>query len=192
MKKHMMKKRNLSMRCKKSKDEEQHVNSTLHMGNQLKISIEEFSWETEDDGSTLDTQETEQQQLVYITNLEDDLQKNGTKLNEEECPKDKKPAEKIRLFERPSLVYFSHVPKLYEESGSENKNIEENRKGDNKKNAKESSYTNINGCKKGEQAELLKDEKPKKHHEIQRNGKKMRKLFSPRKWPCLIWARIFL
>ena len=56
-----------------SKDEEEQVNSTLYTGNQLKISIKEFSWETEDDGSTLDTQETGQQQLVYITNLEDDL-----------------------------------------------------------------------------------------------------------------------
>ena len=39
----------------------------------LKISIEEFSWETVDDGSTLDTQETEQPHLVYITNLEGGL-----------------------------------------------------------------------------------------------------------------------
>ena len=29
----------------KLKDEEEHVNSTLHTGNQLKISIKEFSWE---------------------------------------------------------------------------------------------------------------------------------------------------
>ena len=43
----------------------------------------------EDDTSTLDTQETAQQQLVYITNLEVDLRKNGTKLNEEKGPKDK-------------------------------------------------------------------------------------------------------
>ena len=73
----------------KPKDEEEHLNSTLHMGNPLKISIKEFSWETEDDRSTLNTQETEQQELVYITNLEDDLQKNSTKLNEEEGPKEK-------------------------------------------------------------------------------------------------------
>ena len=73
----------------KPKDEEEHVISTLHMGNPLKISINEFSWETEDDRLTLNTQETEQQQLVYITNLEDDLQKNSTKLNEEEGPKEK-------------------------------------------------------------------------------------------------------
>ena len=43
----------------------------------------------EDNSSTLDTQETAQQQLVYITNLEDDIQKNGTKLNKEKGPKDK-------------------------------------------------------------------------------------------------------
>ena len=60
-------------KTQKPKDEEEHVNSTLQTGNQLKLSIEELSWETEDDGSTLNTQETEQQQLVYITNLEDDL-----------------------------------------------------------------------------------------------------------------------
>ena len=53
----------------KQKDEEEHVNSTINMSNQLKISIKEFSWETEDNGSTLDTQEPEQQQLAYITIL---------------------------------------------------------------------------------------------------------------------------
>ena len=30
------------------KDEEEHVNSTLHTDNQLKISIEEYSWGMED------------------------------------------------------------------------------------------------------------------------------------------------
>ena len=49
-------------------------------------------------------------------------------------------------------------------------NIEENGKGENEKNVKESSYTNINRHKKGKQAKQLKNEKPKKHHEIQRNG----------------------
>ena len=44
---------------------------------------------------------------------------------------------------------------MYEESGSEDKNIEVNEKGENKKNAKESRYTHINKCKKV-QAELLK------------------------------------
>ena len=42
------------------KHEEEHVEPTLNKGNQLKNSIEEFSWEREDDGSTLDMEETEQ------------------------------------------------------------------------------------------------------------------------------------
>ena len=99
---------------------------------------------------------------------------------------------KNRPFERPSLVNLIHVSELYEESGSEDKNIEENKKDENKKNTKESSYTNINEHKKKVQAEQLKDEKPMNHHEIPRNAEKMRKPLSPRKWPCLIWARTFL
>ena len=54
----------------KQKHEEEHVEPTLYTGNQLKISIKEFSWEREGDGSTLGTEEHEQQQIVYITNLE--------------------------------------------------------------------------------------------------------------------------
>ena len=44
--------------------------------------------------STLNTQETVQQQSVYITNLEKDLQNHSTKMNEEEGPKDKKTSSK--------------------------------------------------------------------------------------------------
>ena len=50
----------------------------------------------------LDTHETAQQELVYITNLENDQQKHETKLNEEKGPKDKNPAEENRPFEKPS------------------------------------------------------------------------------------------
>ena len=42
-------------KTEKSKHEEEHVDPTLNTGNQLKISIKEFSWERENDGSTLDT-----------------------------------------------------------------------------------------------------------------------------------------
>ena len=49
-------------KMEKPKHEEEHVEPTLNTGNQLKISIEEFSWEREDNGSTLDTEESEQQQ----------------------------------------------------------------------------------------------------------------------------------
>ena len=38
-----------------------------------------------DDTSMLNTQETAQQELVYITNLEVDLQKNGTELKGEKA-----------------------------------------------------------------------------------------------------------
>ena len=67
-------------KMEKPKHEEEHVEPTLTTGNRLKISIEEFSWEREDHRSTLDMEELEQQQLVYITNLKNGLQKDGTKL----------------------------------------------------------------------------------------------------------------
>ena len=57
----------------KQKHEEEHVEPTLDTGNRLKISIEEFSWEKEGDGSTLGMEEPEQQEIVCITNLEDGL-----------------------------------------------------------------------------------------------------------------------
>ena len=60
-------------KTEKPKHEEEHVEPTLNTGSRLKISIEEFSWEREDDGSTLEMEEPEQQEIVYITNLEDGL-----------------------------------------------------------------------------------------------------------------------
>ena len=44
-------------KTEKLKHEEEHVEPTLNTGNQLKNSIEEFSWEREDDGSTLEMEE---------------------------------------------------------------------------------------------------------------------------------------
>ena len=67
----------------KQKHEEEHIEPTLKTGNRLKISIEEFSWEREGDGSTLGTEEPKQQEVVYITNLEDGLRKDGTALYDE-------------------------------------------------------------------------------------------------------------
>ena len=84
-------------KTEKLKHEEEHVEPTLNIGNQLKISIEEFSWEREDDRSTLDMQETEQQELVYIANLKNGLQKDGTKLYNEEGPNKKRLQWKIGL-----------------------------------------------------------------------------------------------
>ena len=73
----------------KQKHEEEHVEPTLNIGNRLKISMEEFSWEREGDGPTLGGEEPEQQQIVYITNLEDGLRKDGTTLYKEEVTNEK-------------------------------------------------------------------------------------------------------
>ena len=91
--------------------------SKKHKNQNMKITCQTYSqykqltknldrsifWKTEDDGSTLDTQETEQLQLVYITNLEGGLQMDGTNLYEEEGLNDKKPAVKNKHFEKPTL-----------------------------------------------------------------------------------------
>ena len=81
-------------KTEKPKHEEEHVGPTLNTGSRLKISIEDLSWERVDDGSTLDTEEPEQQEIVYITSLEDGLQNDGTKLYDEEGPNEKTCCEK--------------------------------------------------------------------------------------------------
>ena len=73
----------------KQKHEEEHVEPTLYTGNRLKISIEEISWEREGNGPTLGAEEPEQQQIVYITNLEDGLRKNSTTKYKEKDPNEK-------------------------------------------------------------------------------------------------------
>ena len=83
------------------KHEEEHVGPTLDTGSRLRISIEEFSWEREDDGSTLETEEPKQQEIVYITNLEDGLRKNSTKLYNEEGPNEKSLLRELGLLKRP-------------------------------------------------------------------------------------------
>ena len=60
-------------KTEKQKHGEEHVGPTLDTSSRLNISIEEFSWEREADASTLETEEADQQQAVYITNLEDGL-----------------------------------------------------------------------------------------------------------------------
>ena len=123
-------------KMEKPKHEEEHVGPTLNTGTRLKNSIEEFSWEREDDGSTLETEEPEQQQVVYITNLENGLRKDGTKLYDEEGPDEEKSAMKNRLIEDPSLNNLNHVFKGYEESGSDVDYIEDSLKGEKKRTQK--------------------------------------------------------
>ena len=108
----------------------------------------------------MDTEESEQQQLVYITNLKNGLQKDSMKLYDEEGPNDKKPAVENRLIEEPTLNNLNHIYKLYEESGSDNDNIEDSMKGENKKNSKEQDYTDMDEKKEEKRADLLNKEKP--------------------------------
>ena len=63
------------------------------------------------------------------------------------------------LIEEPPLNNLNHVYELYEESGSDNDNIEDSLKGKNKKNTKEEDYTNMDEKKEGNQADLLNKEK---------------------------------
>ena len=73
------------------------------------INAEEFSWEREDNRSTLDTEESEQQQLEYIMNLKNGLRKDGMKLYDEEGPNEKKPAAENRLIEEPTLNNLNQI-----------------------------------------------------------------------------------
>ena len=46
-------------------------------------------------------------------------------------------------------IGFNHVYELYEESGSDNDNIEDSLKGENEMNSKEEGYTNMDEKKEG-------------------------------------------
>ena len=105
-------------------------------------------------------EESEQQQLVYITNLKNGLQKDGVKLYNKGGPNDIKPAAENRLMEEPTLNNLNHVYELYEESGSDNDNIDDSLKGENKKNLKEEDYTNMDEKKEGKLASQLNKGKP--------------------------------
>ena len=147
----------------KQKHEEEHVGPTLVTGNRLKISIEEFSWEKEDDESTFETEEPESGQLVYITNLENGLQMDGTELNDEIGPNEKKLAVYNRPTEMPSLNNLKYEIDIYGETGNDSKHIEDFPKGKNKKNSKEHKYTKRDKKKEGKRADLLKSKTyPKK------------------------------
>ena len=58
-------------KTEKQKHGEEHVGLTLDTSSRLNISIEEYCWEREADASTLETEEPDQQQVVFIMNLED-------------------------------------------------------------------------------------------------------------------------
>ena len=148
----------------KQKHEAEHVGSTVYMSNQLKISIEEFSWEKGDDESTFETEEHEAVQSVYITNLENGLQKNGTELNDEEGPDEKAG----RPTEVPALNNPNHEFDIYGETGSDEEYIEDFLKGKNEKNSKEHNYTKMDEEIEGKQADPPKSETTRYHHDIPR------------------------
>ena len=155
-------------KTEKQKHEEEHVGPTLDTGSRLKILIEEFSWEREADGSTLETEEPDQQKVVYITNLEDGLRDYSTKLYNEKDQNEKKPVARYRLIEEPSLNNPNHVFEMYEESGSDVDHPEDFLKGESKKNSKEDDYTNMDEVKEGKQADLLRSKITRYDHDIPR------------------------
>ena len=126
-------------------------------------------------------EEPEQQQIVYITNLENGLRKDGTEINNEEGPNDKKPAVRNRLIEEPSLNNLNHVFEMYEESGSDVDYIEDSLKGENKKNSKEK--TTLIWMRKRKESNIITI--------FQEKRQKMRKLWSQRKWGCQTLGKTF-
>ena len=105
---------------------------------------------------------------MYITNLEDGLRKNGTKLYDEEGLNEKSLLQEIGLLMSPPTNNLNHVFEVYEESGSDVDYIEDSLKGENKKNSKEDNYTNMDEKKEGKQANLLKSKTTRYHHDIPR------------------------
>ena len=157
----------------KQKHEEEHVKPTLNTGNQLKILIEEFSWEREGNGSTLGMEEPEQQEIVYITNLEDGLRKDSTTLYDDEGPNEKKPAVRKRPIEVPSLNNPNHIFDIYGESDSDVNYIEDFSKGEDKRNSREYDYTNMDLEKEGKQADPQESNITRYHHNIPRKKGKI-------------------
>ena len=140
----------------------------------------------------METKEPEQQQVAYITNLENSLQKDGTKLYNEEGPDEKKPTAKNRFVDEPSPNNLNHVFEVYEESGSDVDYIEDLLKGQNKKNSKEDNYTNMDEEKEGKQANLLKLEKPRYHHDIPREkGENEKALVTKEMALSNLWGKHF-
>ena len=89
------------------------------------------------------TEEPKQQEVVYITNIEDGLQKDGTTMHDEEGPNINRHAARNRPIEVPSPNNPNHVFDIYGESHSDVNQIEDFSKGEDKKNSKEYDYANM-------------------------------------------------
>ena len=88
-------------KMEKQKHGEEHVGPTLDTSSQLNLLKIEFSWEREADASTLETEEPDQHEVVYITNLEDGLRNYGSKLYNEKTRTEKSLLREIGLLKRP-------------------------------------------------------------------------------------------
>ena len=126
-------------------------------------------------------EEPKQQEIVYITNLEDGLRKDGTTMYNEEG-QTKKPAARNRLIEVPSLNNPNHVFDIYGESGSDVNYIEDFSKGEDKRNSKEYNYANMDLEKEGKQADPQELNITRYRHNIPRKKVKMKRLWSQKKW----------
>ena len=130
-------------------------------------------------------EEPEQQDIVYISNLEDGLRKDGTTLYDKEGPK--KHAARNRPIEVPSLNNPNHVFDIYGESDSDVNYIEDFSKGEEKRNSKEHNYANMDLEKEGKQADLQELNTTRYRPDIPRKKVNMRKLWSRKKcgWDSL-------
>ena len=72
-------------------DNEEHVESTVYMGNRLKIPVKERKLGVDDDALTLTTQETSMKNLEYITNIQE--QRQG--IEKDTCNDGKNPNEQV-------------------------------------------------------------------------------------------------
>ena len=106
---------------------------------------------------------------MYITNLENGLQMDGTELNDEIGLNKKKPVTYNRPAEMPSLNNLKYEIDIYGETGNDSEHIEDFPKGKNKKNSKEHKYTKRDKKKEGKRADLLKLETTRYHHDIPRD-----------------------
>ena len=86
------------------KDDKEHVESTVYMGNRLKIPVKELKLGVDDDASTLATQETSVKNLVYIMNIQEeskgitnDARNDGKNPSEQD---DKKPTARTSPLEK--------------------------------------------------------------------------------------------
>ena len=98
-------------------DNGKHIKRTVDTGNRLNIRVEELKLGADDDASTLATQETSVENLVYITNIQErklDTTKNAQDTGKNSSEQDDK---KISPLEESDSVNSNENFKAYGESG---------------------------------------------------------------------------